>query len=179
MHRKRMIIMLAFLFIFVGCAKDVSQVSLEHLEVEQGAEEDSEKQDSIYVFVCGAVVNEGVYELPTGSRVFEAIQMAGGPSENAATEQINQAEMLEDGIRLYIPTTDEMQKEQTEEDGKVDINTATTEELMTLPGVGEAKADLIVEYRQEHGRFQRIEDIMNISGIKEGLFGKIKDYIKV
>jgi competence protein ComEA len=179
MHRKSVVIMLAFLFVLVGCAKEVAQVPLENVEVEQEAEEEDKKQDGIFVFVCGAVVKAGVYELPAESRVFEAVQMAGGFSENAATAQINQAEMLEDGIRLYIPTMDEMMKEQSEEDGKVNINTAAKEELMTLPGVGEAKAALIVEYREEQGRFQKIEDIMNISGIKEGLFGKIKDYIKV
>lgn len=179
MHRKSVIIMLVLLLVLTGCSKDAKQVALENVEVGQETEEESETQDSIFVFVCGAVVNAGVYELPVGSRVFEAVQMAGGFSENAATAQINQAEMLEDGIRLYIPTMDEMMKEQSEEDGKVNINTAAKEELMTLPGVGEAKAALIVEYREEHGRFQMIEDIMNISGIKEGLFGKIKDYIKV
>ena len=179
MHRKSVIILLVFLLVLTGCSKDVKQVALENVEVGQETEEEDEAQDGIFVFVCGAVVNAGVYELPVGSRVFEAVQMAGGFSENAATAQINQAEMLEDGIRLYIPTIDEMMKEQSEEDGKVDINTAPKEELMTLPGVGEAKAALIIQYREEHGSFQTIEDIMNISGIKEGLFGKIKDYIKV
>ena len=179
MHRKSVIITLAFLLVLMGCSKDTKQVALENAEIEQETEEESETKDGIFVFVCGAVVNAGVYELPAESRVFEAVQMAGGFAENAATAQINQAEMLQDGIRLYIPTIDEMMNEQSEEDGKVNINTAAKEELMTLPGVGEAKAALIVEYREEHGRFQTIEDIMNISGIKEGLFGKIKDYIKV
>ncbi len=179
MHRKSGIIMLVLLLVLTGCSKDAKQVVLENIEVGQETEGVDETQDSIFVFVCGAVVNAGVYELPVGSRVFEAVHMAGGFSENAATAQINQAEMLEDGIRLYIPTVDEMTEEQSEDDGKVNINTAAKEELMTLPGVGEAKATLIVQYREEHGRFQMIEDIMNISGIKEGLFGKIKDYIKV
>lgn len=179
MHRKSVIIMLVLLFVLTVCSKDVRQIELENVEVEQETEEESKPQDSIFVFVCGAVVNAGVYELPVGSRVFEAVQMAGGFSENAATAQINQAEVLEDGIRLYIPTMDEMTEGQSKDDGKVNINTAAKEELMTLPGVGEAKAALIVQYREEHGRFRMIEDIMNISGIKEGLFGKIKDYIKV
>ena len=179
MHRKHFIIMLVLLFVLTGCSKDPKQVALENVEMGQETGEESETKDSIFVFVCGAVANAGVYELPAESRVFEAVQMAGGFSEKAATAQINQAEMLEDGIRLYIPTMDEMMNEQSEKDGKVNINTATKEELMTLPGVGEAKATLIIEYREEHGRFQMIDDIMNISGIKEGLFGKIKDYIKV
>lgn len=179
MHRKSIIIMLLFLLVLTGCAKNAEQVALESVEVEQETEEVSEAQDSIFVFVCGAVVNAGVYELPAGSRVFEAVAMAGGFSEDAAVSHINQAEVLEDETRLYIPTMDEIMEEQSESDGKVNINTAAKEELMTLPGVGEAKAALIVEYREEHGSFRAIEDIMNISGIKEGLFGKIKDYIKV
>lgn len=179
MHRKSIIIMLLFLLVLTGCAKSTEQVALESVEVEQETEEASEAQDSIFVFVCGAVVNAGVYELPAGSRVFEAVAMAGGFSEDAAVSHINQAEILEDETRLYIPTMDEIIEEQAGSDGKVNINTAAKEELMTLPGVGEAKAALIVEYREEHGSFRAIEDIMNISGIKEGLFGKIKDYIKV
>lgn len=105
--------------------------------------------------------------------------MAGGFSEEAAVSRINQAEVLKDETRLYIPTMNEIVEEQSKEDGKVNLNTATKEELMTLPGVGQSKAALIIQYREEHGKFQTIEDIMNISGIKEGLFGKIKDYIKV
>ena len=120
-----------------------------------------------------------MYELPVGSRVFEAVQMAGGFLEDAAVSHINQAEVLEDETRLYIPTMNEMIEAESHSDDEVNINTAAKEELMTLPGVGEAKAELIIQYREEHGTFQKIEDIMNISGIKEGLFGKIKDYIKV
>ena len=74
---------------------------------------------------------------------------------------------------------EEITNEETKGDGKVNLNLASKEELMTLPGVGEAKADLIIQYREEHGRFQNIEDVMNISGIKEGLFAKIKDNITV
>lgn len=179
MHRKSIIMGLFFLFLFAGCSQNTEQIALESVEEEQTVEKESEAQDSIFVFVCGAVRNAGVYEMPVGSRVFEAVQMAGGFSEEAAVSHINQAEVLEDETRLYIPTMDEMTEEQSKDDGKVNINTAIKEELMTLPGVGEAKAALIIQYRDEHGSFQKIEDIMNISGIKEGLFGKIKDYIKV
>ena len=179
MHRKSIMMILLFLFFLTGCTKNTEQLALESVEEEQKVEKESESQDSIFVFVCGAVNCAGVYEMPAGSRVFEAVEMAGGFSEDAAASQLNQAEVLEDETRLYIPTMDEMMREQSENDGRVNLNTATKEELMTLPGVGEAKAALIVQYREEHGSFQKVEDIMNISGIKEGLFGKIKDYIKV
>ena len=179
MHRKRIILILLLGLVLTGCSKKAEQLALETVEMPSAFEEESKVQDSIFVFVCGAVKCEGVYELPSGSRVFEAIQMAGGFSEDAAVSRINQAEVLADETRLYIPTMNEMTEEQSQEDGKVNINTATKEELMTLPGVGQSKAALIIQYREEHGRFQAIEDIMNISGIKDGLFGKIKDYIKV
>ncbi len=179
MHRRDIILTLLFLLVIAGCSKDTAQLSLETKETDPVLEEDSKTKDSIFVFVCGAVKCEGVYEMPQGSRVFEAVSMAGGFSENAAVSQVNQAEILEDETKLYIPTIDEIAEAESVEDGKVNINTAAKEELMTLPGVGQSKAELIIQYREEHGRFQAIEDIMNISGIKEGLFGKIKDLIKV
>lgn len=141
--------------------------------------EENNKTDSIFVYVCGAVVQEGVYELPSGSRVYEAVEKAGGFTEDAARTQVNQAEILEDEARLYIPTEEEAEEEQVTTDGKVNINTASKEELMTLPGVGESKAAQIIQYREAHGAFQKIEDVMKISGIKEGLFNQIKDDIKI
>ena len=184
MHR-RWIVWIVFCFVFLtGCQKEpLETISLDEVEwvdeAEENAKEESNIVGRIFVYVCGAVVNEGVYELPEGSRVYEAIEMAGGFTEDAAGTQINQAEILTDETRLYIPTIGEMQSEQTQQDGKVDLNAASKEELMTLPGVGEAKASQIIEYREEHGRFREIEELMNISGIKEGLFQKVKDYIKV
>lgn len=141
--------------------------------------EENNKTDSIFVYVCGAVVQEGVYELPSGSRVYEAVEKAGGFTEDAARTQVNQAEILEDEARLYIPTEAEAAEEQAPTDGKVNINTASKEDLMTLPGVGESKASQIIQYRETHGAFQKIEDVMKISGIKEGLFNQIKDDIKI
>ena len=178
MRRKYMIIVMLILVCLTGCeSSEKEKMDLESVET---IEEQADKaEEHIFVFVCGAVKQEGVYELPIGSRVYEAVRQAGGFSEDAAVTQVNQAEVLEDETRLYIPTISEMQNEQSNGDGKVNLNTAGKEELMTLPGVGEAKAELIMEYRKENGRFQTIEDIMNISGIKEGLFEMIKSNIKV
>ena len=138
-----------------------------------------EIENKIYVFVCGAVKNPGVYELTQGSRAFEAIVAAGGFAEDAAENEVNQAEILKDEMKLYIPTWQEFERQQEEESDKININKASQADLMTIPGVGEAKANQIIQYREENGSFQNIEDIMLISGIKEGLFNKIKDYIKV
>ena len=145
-----------------------------------------EEADFIYVHVSGAVNNPGVYELSVGSRVFEALELAGGMTEEAQEKSINQAQTLEDGQMIWVPTAKEAANQGVqqleslpEDDGKVNLNTATKEELQTLPGIGEAKAQSIVAWREEHGNFAQIEDIMKIEGIKEGVFSKIKDSVKV
>lgn len=128
---------------------------------------------------------------------------AEGFTDEAAGEALNQAEKIEDGSRIYVPTKEEAKagtenngtfvqnadNEKTDAtkstdagstaDGKVDINTAGKDELMTLSGIGEAKADAIIRYRDEHGKFQKIEDLMEVEGIKDGVFQKVKDQIKI
>lgn len=140
-------------------------------------------QQSIYVHVCGAVVNPGVYELPTGSRVYEAVQAAGGFTEEADANYVNQALALTDAVQLVIPTVEEAEAWQTQDgqadDGKININTASESQLCDIPGIGAVRAAAIAAYRQEHGAFETIEDIMKVSGIKQGTYDKIKDSIKV
>lgn len=180
MRRIKMLYVMILLFVSVtacsGGGKE--QIPLETAKIQE-QDEVAEKADSIFVYVCGAVTYEGVYELPAGCRVYEAIAKAGGFCEDAATTQVNQAEILEDAMRLYVPTIEEAEAAESEENGKVNINQATKEELMTLPGVGATRADSIIQYRKEKGAFQAIEDIMQISGIKEGLFEKIREFITV
>ena len=181
---KILIIMITLLISFVGCQKkDVEKLSLELQEIEDSEESDEEsientqEKEYIYVYVCGAVQFEGVYELPIGSRVYEAIEVAGGFRDDADKSNVNQAEVLEDEERVYVPCIGEEVQEDATKDGKVNINKASKEELMTLPGVGESRADSIIQYREEYGEFRSVEDIMQVSGIKEGLFEKIKDLI--
>lgn len=136
----------------------------------------------IYVQVSGAVVNPGVYSLPEGSRIFEAVELAGGVTEQADVKTLNQAQVLKDGQMVYVYAVGEQKAAEqgaAEEDGRVNLNTASAEQLMTLPGIGQSKAEAIISWREEHGAFEKIEDIMNITGIKEGVFSKIKDQIKV
>lgn len=145
---------------------------------------DSEKEKStenIFVYVCGAVQKPGVYELLPGQRICDAIAAAGGLSEQAAGDSLNQAEVLSDGQMLRVLTTVQPGQETAESsrDGRVDINTADASALMSLPGIGQSKADAIIAYRNEHGAFKAPEELMNISGIKEGVYQKIKDSIKV
>lgn len=150
---------------------------------------DSEKEKStenIFVYVCGAVQKPGVYELLSGQRICDAIAAAGGLSEQAAGDSLNQAEVLSDGQMLRVLTTEEaatvqpgQETAESSRDGRVDINTADASALMSLPGIGQSKADAIIAYRNEHGAFKAPEELMNISGIKEGVYQKIKDSIKV
>lgn len=158
------------------------------------------KDELMHVHVCGAVNHSGVYELAVGSRVVDAVSLAGGFSEDAAVDAINQAQKLTDGLRLYIPTLDDLENtNSTQEEypvitstsvnnssndmegseNKVNINTADKKTLMTLPGIGESKAQSIITYREKNGKFSSIEDIQKISGIKEAVYKKIKDIITV
>ncbi len=141
----------------------------------------------ICVHVTGCVVAPGVYQLPEGSRVYEAIVLAGGFTEEADEEYLNQAAILSDGERIYIYSTEETatasdytdKNISQDEDTLVNINTATKETLMTLPGIGESRAESIIAYREEYGVFRTIEDIMKVSGIKDAAYSKLKKYICV
>ena len=154
-----------------------------------GAAEEGKAEKMIYVQVSGAVVTPGVYKLPAGSRVFEAVELAGGTTEDADVSALNQALVLSDGQMVYVYAVGEQRTGQETgsgqgaygepDDGRVNLNTATVEELMTLPGIGQSKAESIVSWREENGAFGSVEDILNITGIKEGVFSKIKDHIKV
>lgn len=178
-------------------------------------EADEKKSDSeemqpemIYVDVCGAVANPGVFQLAAGSRVFQAIEAAGGYLPEAALTCVNRAGVLTDGQQLYILTQEEMERQgldpaemakasdgqmngsagtgqntgmaaQVQQDNRININTADEAQLTTLTGIGATRAQAIIAYREENGPFAAIEDIMNVQGIKEGTFAKIKDEIVV
>lgn len=165
-------------------------------------------QAMIYVDVCGAVANPGVFQLAAGSRVFQAIEAAGGYLPEAALTCVNRAGVLTDGQQLYILTQEEMERQgldpaemakasdgqmngsvgtgqntgvatQVQQDNRININTADEAQLTTLTGIGATRAQAIIAYREENGSFAAIEDIMNVQGIKEGTFAKIKDEIVV
>ena len=157
-------------------------------ETEAGIPGGEEEPQEIYIDVCGAVSCPGVYILPEGSRVFRAIEAAGGFTEEAARASVNQAAVLQDAMKLYVPTEEEVQAGGTApdaggtgraDDGRVNLNTAGMEELCGIPGIGKARASDILAYREQHGSFSSIEELMQISGIKEGTFSKIRDLITV
>ena len=162
---------------------------------------------TLFVHICGEVMRPGVYELPEGSRVYEAVEEAGGFTQDAAADYVNLAYILEDGWKIEIPSWENLETDgegkgngissgisadagwtgngtgdfggDASGDGLVDINTATKQELITLPGVGESRAESIISYREKNGGFSRIEDIMKVEGIEDGMFAKMKDKICV
>ena len=137
----------------------------------------------IFVHICGEVNKPGVYELPEGSRIFEAVEAAGGFTEEAAEASLNLAQVISDEAQIVILTMEEAEEkarmEREQAAGIVNINTASKEQLMTLTGIGESRAEDIIRYRSESGGFQSIEEIMNVPGIKESAYLKIKDSITV
>lgn len=151
------------------------------------------EKSGVYVYICGEVKNPGVYELSADSRIYEAVDAAGGFTEDAARERVNLASKVSDGMQITIYNMEDIASlpaDSGSEDGSsgqngtagtglVNLNTATKEELMTLKGIGEAKAEDIIRYREKSGGFKKIEEIMKISGIKEAGFQKIKDRITV
>ncbi len=177
-----------------------------------------------YVHICGEVKDPGVYEMEPGSRIFQAVEAAGGFTAQAAADYLNMAQETADGMKITVPSREETEGlkvlepgagasgesekkgqvtgsgeggrqgspwiempegtgqellSRTEPPRKINLNTATKEELMTLKGIGEAKAADIIRYREEQGPFQTVEEVMNISGIKEAAFEKIKNDITV
>ena len=180
------------------------QVREPKTEATEVSQQEKPEKSKIYVDVCGAVVNPGVFQFEEGSRVFQAIEAAGGFLPEAAQTCVNRAGILTDGEQLYILTREEQTQmnlkpgqsadgtgqiqetaegtvtgEGLEQNGKVNINTADESGLTTLSGIGDTRAKAIIAYREENGPFATIEDIMNVSGIKEGTFEKIKDDIVV
>lgn len=150
-------------------------------------EEADEESGEICVHVCGCVASPGVYYLPEGSRIHEAVEKAGGMTEEADSRYVNLAQEAEDGSQIYIPSREEAAngfvpdsaENPAAQDGLVNINTATAQELKTLPGIGQVKADAIIAYRESTGGFGSIEEIMNVAGIKASSYEKIKNFIKV
>ena len=228
-----------------GCRDNDSKFLEKELEQEENSQDPSEQESlqqpkadsqkssgtqsesgdvpqTIYVDVCGAVAEPGVYELSSDSRVFQAIEKAGGYLPEAAVSYLNRARSLSDGQQIYVPTREEVDSQtipltqdgtaQTETiadnnangtdstkigkasgdnlqptsdsaggsaDSRINLNTADVSQLTTLTGVGESKALAIIAYREENGPFTSVEDIMNVPGIKEGTYEKIKDKIAI
>ncbi len=142
------------------------------------------------VHVAGAVLAPGVYELPEGSRVLDALQAAGGPGPDASPHALNLAARLVDGERIWVPTARELAVPAAVGSGAptragptatspVNINTAGSAELQSLPGIGPVLAERIIQYRRQHGPFTAVEELKNVSGIGEKRFNDLKHLVTV
>lgn len=172
-------------------------------EKDDDKEEEKDKKTkkelaNLVVDIKGMVVNPGVYKVEEGTRINDVISLAGGLKKGADTSNINLAKLVTDEMTIIIYSSEEVlekyKKEvcvcdcpyiendaciNNEENKLVNINTCTLEELLTINGIGKAKAQSIIDYRKENGNFNSIEDIKNVPGIGVSLFEKIKDYITV
>lgn len=167
-------------------------------EVNQEIDEVKEKEEvgNIVVHITGAVKNKGILRLPEGSRISDAIEAAGGETKEADLDSINLAYVLEDGQKIYIPSQEDKEnneqkqyittesgdttniKENSKIEGeneKVNINTANQSELETLPGIGPSLASRIIEYREQNGKFNTIEELKNVKGIGDAKFEDLKN----
>lgn len=168
---------------------------------EEQQEQKPEEAQTCRIYICGAVSSPGVFTVPCGSILNDVVELAGGLTEDAPSDRLNLVYELNENISIYIPTraeleegittdpliirTDyvwgneqEQQQDQNLNLSSININTATREQLMTLPGIGEATADAIISYREEH-EFTTTEDLMNVQGIGESKYNRIKDMICV
>lgn len=162
--------------------------------------EKDDKNKEIIVHITGAVKKNGIVKLKDGARIYDAIEMAGGSTDDADLSKINLAYVLEDGQKVYIPKIGEINQENAEEEyitfeygnnkniiqdynkggnEKVNINTANQTELETLPGIGTTTAEKIIDYRNKNGKFSSIEDIQNVKGIGNAKYENIKESICV
>ena len=199
---------LSFIFIYVRFTSDVKTVEPEVIALSDDEEKEeiiTEAVETIFIDIKGEIKYPGVYEMQLGDRVIDAVQMAGGFTDEATTDNVNLSKRLKDETVIIIPSylknydnitikndyeidsnDDIVQSEETENDEKIEsssnlinINTASVVELMSLDGIGESKAKAIIEYRDINGDFENILDIKNVSGIGESIYEKIKDYITV
>lgn len=183
--------------------EEVIDIFIDNSNNAEEKQEIIEKKDKIIVDIKGMILNPGVYEVENDARVNDVIKMAGGLIEGADTSQINLAKIVTDEMTIIIYSSKEVLEKYKNEvcvcdcpeitndacinnsinnssnNEKININTATTEELMTISGIGQSKAESIIEYRNKNGNFNTIEEIKKVQGIGESLFEQIKEYITI
>ncbi len=176
---------------------EIADISSEEIEtgnnIAAGETSALSQEEKIYVYVCGAVRKPGVYEVSKDARIYQAIELAGGMTKKAQKEKINLADRMTDGQKIDIPFRDRTGEEnalsQNSENQTgapnqiseelININTADSRKLTELPGIGEAKANAIIAYREENGNFATPEDIRNVSGIGDATYENISSRITV
>ena len=188
----KVFLMISLCVMLCGCSRSYSdEMTLDELESSGLSDNETESvqtedvSGNIYVYACGEVVSPGVYEVKPDSRVFEILSLAGGVTDEADLSYINQAESCYDGEKIYVPAEGEYEDPAYagsgagESDDRININTADSSSLQGLQGIGASRAEDIIAYREKNGKFTTIESIMEVPGIKQGTFDRIKDHIKV
>ena len=193
-RNKGRFILLFLLLFLTGCSLSPGGEVIEQIDAEYAESDDSEEgddivensnvnKDIIWVHICGQVRNPGVYSFPKGSRVFDAVDAAGGFTEDADCDSVNLATTLTDEGKIYVASKKEKEilsiQGESHMDDRININTASLNDLMTLPGIGEKRAESILKLREKKGSFQTVEELLEAEGIKEGILEEIKDFIKV
>ena len=165
----------------------VSKDSTSEKEVKKEEKEESLEQDLITVDVKGAVKSPGIYDLPVGSRVHDAVQKAGGLTEEADSKSLNLAQKVSDEALVYVPTKGEEASQQTasgtppstSKEKKVNLNKASLEELKQIKGLGGKRAQDIIDHREANGKFKSVDELKKVSGIGAKTIEKLKDYVTV
>ena len=166
----------------------VSKDSSSEKEVKKEEKEESPEQDLITVDVKGAVKSPGIYDLPVGSRVHDAVQQAGGLTDEADSKSLNLAQKISDEALVYVPTKGEEAASQqatsgtspsTSKDKKVNLNKASLEELKQVKGLGGKRAQDIIDHREANGKFKSVDELKKVSGIGAKTIEKLKDYVTV
>ena len=166
----------------------VSKESSSEKEIKKEEKEESPEQDLITVDVKGAVKSPGIYDLPVGSRVHDAVQKAGGLTEEADSKSLNLAQKVSDEALVYVPTKGEEAASQqaasgttpsTSKDKKVNLNKASLEELKQVKGLGGKRAQDIIDHREANGKFKSVDELKKVSGIGAKTIEKLKDYVTV
>ena len=200
--KQKIIIGIIILVVIAGVAiyliiKNSQYEEFDINEVLVNVDEKEYKGDTIIVHITGEVKEPGVKELPTEARIADAIEAAGGVTENADLDEVNLAFVLSDGQKIYIPNKNEISegkvyitvgsgnnviiedKVEGEKMKKVNINEAKQEDFEQLPGIGPSIAKKIIEYREQNGKFTSIDELQEVKGIGEAKFENIKEYIMV
>ena len=164
----------------------VSKESSSDKEVNKEEKEESAEQDLITVDVKGAVKSPGIYDLPVGSRVHDAVQKAGGLTEEADSKSLNLAQKVSDEALVYVPTKGEEAASQqvasgttpsTSKEKKINLNKASLEELKQVKGLGGKRAQDIIDHREANGKFKSVDELKKVSGIGAKTIEKLKDYV--
>jgi competence protein ComEA len=188
MQKKERLLLLVFLVGILMAGSVYLYGGKGELQASEGVALEEDKQQAlaagkIKVHVKGEVNRPGVYQLPADSRVIDAIEAAGGAKEGANLEKLNLAQMIEDGGQVVVQKqpsgSDESESAQEQQAGKINLNTATLEQLDTLPGIGTTRAQAILSHRETHGRFFQVDDLKQVNGISVKLIDQIRDKVYV